>query len=102
MRDNVLSTSEVARHFGCRAWQVRRLFERGLLPPAQRIGRYRYVAVSDLQAVEGALARAGYIQPGRLLEPEMPAGERVQGASTRTPAPSNESDGIAVVVGRVK
>jgi hypothetical protein len=60
MINTVMSTGELARHFGCAAWQVRRLYERGLLPPAQRIGRYRYVAVADLPAVGAALARAGY------------------------------------------
>jgi hypothetical protein len=63
MGDTMMSTGELARHFGCAPWQTRRLFERGLLPPARRMGRYRYVAVTDLPAVEAALIRAGYLRP---------------------------------------
>jgi hypothetical protein len=59
----VLSIGAVARHFGCAAWQVRRLFERDLLPAAPRIGRYRVVATSDLPLVQQALHQAGYL-PG--------------------------------------
>ena len=61
MRDAVMSTGELARHFCCAAWQVRRLYERGLLPPAKRIGRYRYVAtvehlyeVTDVDFIDGS------------------------------------------------
>jgi hypothetical protein len=69
MNDTVMSTGALARHFGCASWQVRRLFERGLLPPAQRVGQYRYVAAADLAAVEEALARAGYTRPARPTSP---------------------------------
>ena len=31
-----LTIGDVARRFACQPWQVRRLFERGLLPPAAR------------------------------------------------------------------
>jgi DNA-binding transcriptional MerR regulator len=51
----------VARHFGCHAWQVRRLFERGLLPEAPRVGAYRVIAAADLPRVEKALRQAGYL-----------------------------------------
>jgi DNA-binding transcriptional MerR regulator len=57
----VLTIGTVARRLGCQAWQVRRLFERGLLPPAARVGLYRVVAESDLPAVEQALREAGYL-----------------------------------------
>jgi DNA-binding transcriptional MerR regulator len=50
-----------ARRLGCPAWKVRRLFERGLLPPAPRIGAYRVIAEDDLPNVEQALRRAGYL-----------------------------------------
>ena len=56
-----LTIGAVARHFGCRTWQVRRLFERGLLPQAPRVGAYRVVAAGDLPAVEEALRQAGYL-----------------------------------------
>jgi hypothetical protein len=40
---------------------VRRLFERGLLPPAPRVGAYRVIAVGDLPLVEKVLREAGYL-----------------------------------------
>jgi hypothetical protein len=52
----------VGRLYGCPTWKVRRLFERGLLPPAPRIGAYRLVAVEDLPRVEQALRAAGYLK----------------------------------------
>jgi DNA-binding transcriptional MerR regulator len=58
---NVLTIGTVARRFGVPAWQVRRLFERGLLPPAVRVGAYRVVAEADLPRVEQALRQAGYL-----------------------------------------
>ncbi len=57
----VLTIGAVARHVGCEPWQVRRLFERGLLPPAARVGAYRVIAASDLPLVEKALRDAGYL-----------------------------------------
>jgi hypothetical protein len=51
----------VAQHFGCPGWQVRRLFERGILPPAPRVGAYRVIPQQDLPAVERALRAAGYL-----------------------------------------
>jgi hypothetical protein len=59
-----LTTAKVARHFGVRSWQVRRLFELELLPDPPRAGRYRLIAQSDLPAVEAALRKAGYL-PGK-------------------------------------
>jgi hypothetical protein len=64
-----LTLGAVARHFGCQTWQIRRLFERGILPPAPRAGAYRLIAVRDLPAVEQALRDVGYLSAGR----EVPA-----------------------------
>jgi DNA-binding transcriptional MerR regulator len=50
-----------ARHLGCQPWQIRRLFERGLLPPAPRVGTYRVIAAKDLPKVEAALRQAHYL-----------------------------------------
>jgi hypothetical protein len=61
---NVMTVGDVARRYpGVRPWQIRRLFERGLLPPAARVGPYRVVMADDLPAVEQALRVAGYWQP---------------------------------------
>jgi DNA-binding transcriptional MerR regulator len=59
------TTGALARHFGCEPWQIRRLFERGLLPPAQRVGAYRVIPASELPAVERALQTAGYLPAQR-------------------------------------
>lgn len=61
MRD-LMTLGSVAVRFGCQTWQVRRLFETGRLPPAQRIGLYRVVPESDLPKIEVALREAGYLK----------------------------------------
>jgi hypothetical protein len=62
MTSDILTMGEVARLYPpVTQWQVRRLFERGLLPPARRVGAYRVVTTADLPAVEAALVRAGYL-----------------------------------------
>jgi DNA-binding transcriptional MerR regulator len=61
MNEPPLTLGAVARRYGCPTWQIRRLYERGLLPPAKRVGAYRVVAVSDLPLVERALRDAGYL-----------------------------------------
>jgi DNA-binding transcriptional MerR regulator len=58
---SVYTVGAVARRFGCTPWQIRRLFERGLLPPASRVGAYRVIAACDLPRVEAALRLAGYL-----------------------------------------
>ena len=56
-----LTTGAVARRYGVPVWQVRRLFERGLLPEGTRAGLYRLIPVTDLARVERALRDAGYL-----------------------------------------
>ena len=63
---SLLTLGPVARLYGCPTWKVRRLFERGLLPPAARVGLYRVVALEDLPTVEEALREAGYLQGGQV------------------------------------
>jgi DNA-binding transcriptional MerR regulator len=58
---SVLTIGAVARRYGCPPWQIRRLFERGLLPPAARVGAYRVIAAGDLPLVEETLRAAGYL-----------------------------------------
>jgi DNA-binding transcriptional MerR regulator len=62
---NVMTLGQVATQFGVRTWQVRRLYERKLLPPALRVGQYRVVPEADLPLVEQALRTAGYLRHGR-------------------------------------
>ena len=61
MNDPPLTLGAVAKRYGCPTWQIRRLFERGLLPPAQRVGAYRVVTTSDLPLIEKALRASGYL-----------------------------------------
>jgi DNA-binding transcriptional MerR regulator len=56
-----LTIGAVAEHFGVLAWQVRRLFERGILPPAARVG-HRVVDQTGLPKIETALRQAGYLE----------------------------------------
>ena len=58
---NPLTIGAAADQLGVAAWKVRRLFERGILPPAQRVGCYRVIDASDLPKIEAALRQAGYI-----------------------------------------
>jgi hypothetical protein len=57
------TVGSLAHHFGVKPWQVRRLFSRGFLPAAARLGPSRVFSADDLPAVEDALRRAGYL-PG--------------------------------------
>jgi hypothetical protein len=59
-----LTIGAVAGHFGVPAWRVRRLFQRGILPPAARVGVYRVVDPGDLPQVERALISDGYLGRG--------------------------------------
>jgi hypothetical protein len=65
-----LTVGAVARRLGVAAWQVRRVFERGFLPPANRVGPYRVIDPADLAEVEAALRRAGYLAPEGTPEPK--------------------------------
>jgi DNA-binding transcriptional MerR regulator len=57
----MFSISNAAEKLGVKAWQVRRLYERSLLPPAARVGLYRVVAEEDMESVRAALVAAGYL-----------------------------------------
>jgi DNA-binding transcriptional MerR regulator len=65
---NYLTIGAAARRCGCPPWRIRRLFERGLLPPAPRVGAYRVIAVADLPVVERALRDAGYLLTEKEVE----------------------------------
>jgi hypothetical protein len=65
MASQLLTLGVVAKRFGVKLWQVRRCFERGLLPPAARCANYRVVEERQLPAVEAALRRGGYLPSGK-------------------------------------
>jgi DNA-binding transcriptional MerR regulator len=58
-----LAIGEVAKRLGVSLWQVRRLYQRGLLPPAPRVGHMRVVSEDKLPVIREALERGGYLQP---------------------------------------
>jgi hypothetical protein len=55
----------VAKRYGVRLWQVRRLYERRILPEPARLGLYRVVTDADLPTIHRALIAAGYLRPER-------------------------------------
>jgi hypothetical protein len=59
----IYTVGQIAARYGVPAWKVRRVFERGLVPPATRVGAYRVVPASELPVIEEALRQAGYL-PG--------------------------------------
>jgi DNA-binding transcriptional MerR regulator len=59
---SVMTLGDVARLVGVDVWQVRRLYERGLLPPAARVGGKRVVSAAELPRVRRALTEAGYLR----------------------------------------
>lgn len=61
MHHEYLTLGAVGKRLGAKIWQIRRLYERGLLPPAERVGPYRVVAESDLPRIEKALKAARYL-----------------------------------------
>jgi hypothetical protein len=62
-----LTLGQVARHFGCQLWQVRRVFERGLLEEPARVGAFRVIAREELHRLERALREGGYLpQPAEV------------------------------------
>jgi hypothetical protein len=56
-----LSIGEAAARLGVATWQLRRLYERKLLPEPPRIGPFRVLPAGDLPAAEAALRQAGYL-----------------------------------------
>ena len=66
---NPLTIGAAANQLGVAAWKVRRLYERGILPPAERIGCYRVIDRSDLPKVGAALRQAGYLGPANAQQP---------------------------------
>ena len=60
MKRDLFTIGQIAERFGVPTWQVRRLFQRALLPPAKRLGVYRVFGEDDLKTIESALEKAGY------------------------------------------
>ena len=64
---DIMTTSDAAQYFTengfpVSPWQVRRVYETGLLPePETRLGAYRLIRSSDLPRLEDALRKAGYL-----------------------------------------
>jgi DNA-binding transcriptional MerR regulator len=76
---NPLTIGAASDQLGVAAWKVRRLYERGILPPAERIGCYRVIDADDIPKVRAALRQAGYLGPddARTAQPEVARPEAV-------------------------
>ncbi len=61
----MLSTQDVAKHFGMPAWLIRRLYQNGMLPPARRFRGYRLITPDELPTIKDALRKAGYLADGK-------------------------------------
>jgi DNA-binding transcriptional MerR regulator len=62
---SVLTLVDVCRLLGAHPWQLRKLYDRKLLPLPRRAGRYRVYSVDDLPLLEKALRKAGYLRRGQ-------------------------------------
>jgi hypothetical protein len=59
-----ITLGAVARRLNVDLWQVRRLYERRILPEPPRVGQFRVVTEADLPTIEAALREAGYLSDG--------------------------------------
>ena len=81
----IMTTTTAAQFFTesgrpVKPWQVRRVYESGLLPePEARLGTYRLIRSSDLPRLEDALRKAGYLPTAQGSIPR--AAESPQNAS---------------------
>ncbi|HQR07137.1 MAG TPA: hypothetical protein PLN21_09960 [Gemmatales bacterium] len=49
------------RYPGLQVWQIRRLFERGLVPEPPRVAGLRIIPIDDVPKIVTALKNAGYL-----------------------------------------
>lgn len=59
-----LTMGQVAERIGqgAQVWQIVRIFNRELLPPAMRLGRYRVVPEGRLKEIATVLREAGFLK----------------------------------------
>lgn len=59
---NYLTLGDLAKRYpGLQVWQIRRLYERRILPEPGRIRGARVIPARDVPKVERALRKAGYL-----------------------------------------
>jgi hypothetical protein len=56
-----LTLGQIANRLGCQLWHVQRVFDRGLVNEAPRVGRQRVVYPDQIPAVRQALTDAGFL-----------------------------------------
>lgn len=57
-----LALGDLAKRYpGLQVWQIRRLYERGILPEPPRIAGMRVIPVEDVLKTVVALRKAGYL-----------------------------------------
>lgn len=57
-----ISVGQAANRLGIRTLHVCRLYERGFMPPAQRVGMRRIIPLEDLPKLKEAAKAAGYLK----------------------------------------
>lgn len=70
----LFNMGRLSARYGLPVWKIRRLYERGKLPPARRHGRDRVVSTEELPALEHVMREMGYI-----LTPRKPASAKAAG-----------------------
>lgn len=55
------TTGSLARGIGHPAWQVARMYERGMVTERGRVGGYRIILEEDVPAILSAMVAAGYM-----------------------------------------
>lgn len=62
---SVYTIGDLEKRYGCPAWAIRSVCNRGLCPAPKRLGAYRIWSEADLPKLEAALRRAGYIEEAK-------------------------------------
>ena len=63
MPSEPMTLGQVATHFQIQLWQVRAIYQRGILPEPPRFTRFRIVDRSELPTIRAALITGGYLKP---------------------------------------
>ncbi len=81
----VITTQDVAARCGCTELVVRQLVQRGIIPPAIRLGDFHVFFDDDLPTIKQSLLDAGYITTSR--DPRTYPPPWREGAKMDTPLP---------------
>jgi hypothetical protein len=62
LRQQLLTSADVAVRLGVKEWHLRQLWVTGKLPEPPRVGNRRILTEGDLPAIQAALREAGYLK----------------------------------------